>query len=127
MAVIVTQSGRSSSEAGRSGIRPNRKFLGVTSPSALNPQANMLCARRRGGRTPDITHLAISLIERRLKDAFLAIKYEVHGAQKNAAGAEALAAKDKHEFERWIIVGAIEGQLYRRGKTRRAWIRAIYH
>jgi hypothetical protein len=38
----------------------------------------------RGGRTPDIAHLAIALIERRLKDAFLAIKYEVHGVKKDA-------------------------------------------
>ena len=108
-----------------SAIRPNWKFLGVTSPSALAPQANMLCARRRGGRTPDITHLAIALIERRLADAFLAIKYEVHGAQKDAAGAEAPAAKDKHEFERWIV-GAIEGRPYRAGKISRARTRAIY-
>jgi site-specific DNA-methyltransferase (adenine-specific) len=55
----------------------------------------------------------------------LAIKYEVYGAQKDAAGAEALAAKDKHEFERWIV-GAIEGQPYGGGKIRRAWTRAIY-
>ena len=65
------------------------------------------------------------LIERRPKDAFLAIKYEVHGAQNDAVGAEALAAKDKHEFERWIV-GAIEGQPYGGGKIRRAWTRAIY-
>ena len=104
-------------------LRPNRKFLDVTSPSALNPQANTLCARRRGGGTPDITHLAIALMERRLKDAFLAIKYEVHGAQNDAVGAEALAAKDKHEFERWIV-GAIGGQ--RGSKIRKAWTRARY-
>ena len=85
----------------------------------------MLCARRRAGRTPDITYLAIALIERRLKDAFLAIKYEVHGAQNDAVGAEALAAKDKHEFERWIV-GAIEGQPYGGGKIRRARTLAIY-
>ena len=62
-------------------------------------------------------------MERRLKDAFLAIKYEVHGAQNDAVGAEALAAKDKHEFERWIV-GAIEG--LRGAKIRKAWTRAIY-
>ena len=89
----------------------------------LRLHTNMRCARRRAGRTPDITHLAIAQIERRLKDAFLAIKYEVHGAQNDAVGAEALAAKDKHEFERWIV-GAIEG--LRGGKIRKAWTRAIY-
>ncbi len=79
------------------------------------PSGEICCAQRRGGRTPDITHLAIALIERRLKDAFSAIKYAVHGVPKDAAGAEPLAAKDKHGFQKWII-GAIEGQPYKGGK-----------
>jgi site-specific DNA-methyltransferase (adenine-specific) len=49
----------------------------------------------------DITHLAISLIERRLKDAFPGIKYEVHGTPKDLDGARDLAARDKHEFQLW--------------------------
>jgi DNA methylase len=35
----------------------------------------------------DITHLAISLIEKRLNDAFPGIKYEVHGTPKAVEGA----------------------------------------
>ena len=71
-------------------------------------------ARRRGGRTPDVTRLAIALVERRLKYAFPAIK--VHGVPKDAAGAEALAAKDTHEFRTWST-GAIEGQPCKSGKN----------
>jgi hypothetical protein len=54
-------SGPSGWDSCRRAFRPNRKFLRVTIPSALDPQANMLCARRRGGRTADITHLAVAL------------------------------------------------------------------
>ena len=51
----------------------------------------------------DITHLAISLIEKRLNDAFPKIKYEVHGAPEDWAGAEALARLDKYQFEWWAV------------------------
>jgi site-specific DNA-methyltransferase (adenine-specific) len=54
----------------------------------------------------DITHLAISLIERRLKDAFPGIAYEVHGTPKDLAGAVDLAKRDKYQFQ-WWAVGAI--------------------
>ena len=36
----------------------------------------------------DITHLAISLIEKRLNDAFPGIHYDVHGTPKDLAGAQ---------------------------------------
>jgi adenine specific DNA methylase Mod len=49
----------------------------------------------------DITHLAIGLIERRLKDAFPEIKFEVHGTPKDFAGAENLAQRDKYQFQWW--------------------------
>lgn len=39
----------------------------------------------------DITHLAISLIEKRMSDAFPGIAYEVHGTPKDIGGARALA------------------------------------
>lgn len=51
----------------------------------------------------DITHLAISLIEKRLKNAFPRIKYEVHGTPKDLDGARALAVQDKHQFQLWAI------------------------
>jgi site-specific DNA-methyltransferase (adenine-specific) len=51
----------------------------------------------------DITHLAISLIEKRLKDAFPGIKYEVHGTPKDLEGARDLAARDKYQFQWWAV------------------------
>ncbi|HQT40214.1 MAG TPA: DNA methyltransferase, partial [Acidocella sp.] len=51
----------------------------------------------------DITHLAVSLIERRLKDAFPGIAFEVHGTPKDFAGARDLAERDKYQFEWWAV------------------------
>jgi site-specific DNA-methyltransferase (adenine-specific) len=51
----------------------------------------------------DVTHLAISLIEKRLNDAFPGIEYEVHGAPKDVEGAEALAFLDKYQFQWWAV------------------------
>ncbi|HNT74427.1 MAG TPA: DNA methyltransferase [Anaerolineae bacterium] len=56
----------------------------------------------------DITHLAIGLIEKRLKDAFPGLQFEVLGTPKDAAGAQELAARDKYQFQWWAcaLVGA---------------------
>lgn len=49
----------------------------------------------------DITHLAVSLIEKRLKDAFKGIEFEVHGTPKDIDGARDLAKRDKYQFQWW--------------------------
>ena len=49
----------------------------------------------------DITHLAIALIEKRLKDAFPGLAFEVHGTPKDLEGARDLAARDKYQFQWW--------------------------
>jgi len=56
----------------------------------------------------DITHLAISLIENRLRKAFPEIKFETHGTPKDLEGAQDLAARDKYQFQWWAcaLVGA---------------------
>jgi site-specific DNA-methyltransferase (adenine-specific) len=53
----------------------------------------------------DITHLAVALIQRRLRDAFgKALRpYEVHGVPTDLAGAQDLARRDKHQFELWAL------------------------
>lgn len=51
----------------------------------------------------DITHLSISLIEMRLKDAFPGIKFEVHGAPKDLDGARDLSNRDKYQFQWWAV------------------------
>jgi site-specific DNA-methyltransferase (adenine-specific) len=63
-------------------------------------------AAQKLGRTwigIDVTHLAISLIERRLKDAFPGIAFDVHGTPKDLDGARDLALRDKYQFQWWAI------------------------
>lgn len=56
----------------------------------------------------DITHLAVSLIEKRMKDAFASIVFEVEGTPKDLEGARDLAMRDKYQFQWWAcsLVGA---------------------
>jgi DNA modification methylase len=49
----------------------------------------------------DITHLAISLIEKRMKDAFPNISFEVHGTPTDLDGAKNLSERDKYQFQWW--------------------------
>ncbi len=52
----------------------------------------------------DITHLAISLIEKRLKDAFkTGLEFEVHGTPKDLDAARDLATRDKYQFQWWAV------------------------
>lgn len=51
----------------------------------------------------DITHLAITLIEKRLQAAFPGLDYEVLGTPKDLASAEDLAARDKYQFQWWAV------------------------
>lgn len=66
----------------------------------------------------DITHLAISLIEKRLKDAFPGIKFEVHGTPKDLGGARNLAQRDKYQFQ-WWACSLVNAQPYQ-GKKKGA-------
>lgn len=51
----------------------------------------------------DITHLAISLIEKRLRDNFKgSVVFTTEGRPKDLASAEELARRDKFEFQKWI-------------------------
>ena len=49
----------------------------------------------------DITHLAVSLIEKRMKDAFPSIQFTVEGTPKDFEGARNLAERDKYQFQWW--------------------------
>jgi site-specific DNA-methyltransferase (adenine-specific) len=51
----------------------------------------------------DVTHLAISLVERRLKDAFPNIAFDVLGTPRDLSAARDLAARDKHQFQWWAV------------------------
>ncbi len=49
----------------------------------------------------DITNLAISTIEKRLKDAFPSIAFDVQGTPKDLASAQDLAKRNKYQFQWW--------------------------
>lgn len=85
----------------------------------------------------DITHLAIGLIQHRIRGAFRVAKFQIIGEPVTVEGARQLAKEDPYQFQWWILglVGArgteqkkgadrgIDGRLYfheggRRGKTR---------
>lgn len=51
----------------------------------------------------DVTHLAIWLIGKRLREAFPGIQYEIHGTPKDLDGARALAAQNKYQFQWWAV------------------------
>ena len=56
----------------------------------------------------DITPLAISLIEKRMKEAFPGLQFAVEGIPKDLDGAQDLATRDKYHFQWWActLVGA---------------------
>jgi len=67
----------------------------------------------------DITHLAISLIEKRLKDAFkTGLEFEIHGTPKDLDAARDLAKRDKYQFQ-WWAVSLVEAQPFQ-GKKKGA-------
>jgi site-specific DNA-methyltransferase (adenine-specific) len=51
----------------------------------------------------DITHLAIGLIRRRMKDAFPDLEIKVIGEPVDLPGARDLAAQDKYQFQWWAL------------------------
>lgn len=63
----------------------------------------------------DVTHLAIGLIRRRLREAFPQAKFEIVGVPRDLDGARALAAQDKYEFQKWAL-SMIDAQPFKGGK-----------
>jgi site-specific DNA-methyltransferase (adenine-specific) len=63
----------------------------------------------------DVTHLAIHLIQRRLKDAFPGLQFDIAGVPKDLDGARTLALQDKYEFQKWAL-SMIDAQPYKGGK-----------
>ncbi len=50
----------------------------------------------------DITHLAIGLIENRMRESYPGIQFETIGVPKDLASAERLARDDPHQFQQWV-------------------------
>lgn len=66
----------------------------------------------------DVTHLAIGLIEKRLRDAFPDVRFTTHGTPQDIDGARELATRGKyHEFEKWALslIAAQPGNLSKKG------------
>jgi site-specific DNA-methyltransferase (adenine-specific) len=71
----------------------------------------------------DVTHLAVGLIEKRLREAFEGIEFKTHGTPQDLDGAKNLAARgreDKNyyfEFEKWALslINAQPGNLSKKG------------
>jgi len=59
----------------------------------------------------DITHLAISLIEKRMKAAFPNVVFEIYGTPKDYEGAKNLAERDKYQFQ-WWACSLVDAQPY---------------
>jgi len=74
----------------------------------------------------DVTHLAIGLIEKRLRDAFPKVAFTTHGVPQDLSGARDLARRgreDKNyyfEFEKWALslIAAQPGNLSKKGADR---------
>ena len=64
----------------------------------------------------DVTHLAVNLIRRRLREAFPGIAFEVHGVPTDLDGARALAEQSKHQFELWAITLIPNADPYKGGQ-----------
>lgn len=66
----------------------------------------------------DVTHLAVSLIEKRMRDRYLGIQFEVHGTPKDLDGARDLSLRDKYQFQ-WWACSLVNAQPYQ-GKKKGA-------
>lgn len=69
----------------------------------------------------DITHLAIGLIEDRLRRAFPTVQFTTHGVPQDIHAARDLAARGKyHEFEKWALslIAAQPGNFGKKGADR---------
>lgn len=50
----------------------------------------------------DVTHIAIGMIEDRMRSGYPGIQFETIGVPKDLASAERLAAEDPHQFQQWV-------------------------
>jgi site-specific DNA-methyltransferase (adenine-specific) len=50
----------------------------------------------------DVTHIAIGMIENRMREGYPGIAFDTIGVPKDLASAERLAADDPHQFQQWI-------------------------
>ncbi len=68
----------------------------------------------------DITHLAVGLMRKRLKDLFAGVQIEVIGEPEDLSGATELAKDNRYQFEWWAVdlTGARPAQDKKKGSDR---------
>jgi len=98
---------------------PSHKWLGYYQGGGCGTAVHAAQKLNRQWIGIDITHLAISLIEKRLKKAFkTGLAFEVHGTPKDLEAARDLATRDKYQFQ-WWAVSLVEAQPFQ-GKKKGA-------
>ncbi len=50
----------------------------------------------------DVTHIAIGMIETRMREGYPGIQFDTIGVPRDLASAERLAADDPHQFQQWV-------------------------
>jgi adenine specific DNA methylase Mod len=81
---------------------PSHKWLGYYPGGGCGTAVHAAQKLNRQWLGIDITHLAVSLIEKRLKDAFkTGLAFEIHGTPKDLDAARDLATRDKYQFQWW--------------------------
>jgi hypothetical protein len=86
------------------GDLPSHKWLGYFHEGGCGTAVHAAQKLKRKWIGIDITHLAISLIEKRLKDAFkTGLEFEIHGTPKDLDAARDLANRDKYQFQWWAV------------------------
>ncbi len=50
----------------------------------------------------DVTHIAIGMIENRMREGYPGIEFDTIGVPRDLASAERLAADDPHQFQQWV-------------------------
>jgi len=63
----------------------------------------------------DVTHLAVGLIEKRMKQAFPGLDFPVVGRPQDLQSALDLAERDKHQFELWAL-SVVDAQPWKGGR-----------
>jgi len=74
----------------------------------------------------DVTHLAVGLIEKRLRDAFPKVQFTTHGVPQDISGARDMAKRGRKdsnyyfEFEKWALslINAQPGNMGKKGADR---------
>ncbi len=104
--------------ADRVGPNPATEITFLLQMSMIDGCGTAVHAAQKLGRQwigIDVTHLAVGLIEKRMKEAFPGLGFEVVGRPQDLQSALDLAARDKYQFELWAL-SVVEAQPWKGGR-----------